>query len=286
MGRQEWYLSVTPPGGFSCLVLVESLVNIDGHISGMSELMRGQMPGPFMTNGMNQPRPRSSNLSHRIQWVKAKSVEDLPLALAQALRELVALGERIYHGMLEIIPELCQNPGRELIDKALSAEDEAGDTYREIFAFLSAILALGLTDVQAKEVATSLLIGNDLKHMGDAVAGFCQTANRLDQEGKIVPPGYWEEMAGLYDKVIKNTQAVISALGTDDLELAERVVLNHPGITDLQQSLRITSCLPAQRELLKDEDNQMMMYHYEIADLLLDIEMHTVNIARAILGLV
>jgi Na+/phosphate symporter len=93
-------------------------------------------------------------------------------------------------------------------------------------------------------------------------------------------------MAGLYNEVIKNSQTVISALGTDDMALAERVVLSHPGILGLQQSLRITSCLPAQRGLLMDEDNQMMMYQYDIADFLLDIETHAVNIARAILGLV
>lgn len=45
-GREEWCLAVTPPGGFSYLVLVESLINIDGHIAGMAELWRGNPPGP------------------------------------------------------------------------------------------------------------------------------------------------------------------------------------------------------------------------------------------------
>jgi Na+/phosphate symporter len=286
VGRQEWYLSVTPPGGFSCLVLMESLVNIDGHIAGMAELMRGHPPGTFMTNIITRLRPRQPRLSHRLQWVDATSIESLPLALAQAQRELVALGASIYHDMLEAIPELCQNPDKELIDRALSAEDEADNTYKEIFTFLSTLLAQGLTDVQAKEIATLLFISNDLKHMGDAVAGVCQIAYGLNKEGKVTPPSYWEEMAGLYNEVIKNSQTVISALGTDDMALAERVVLSHPGILGLQQSLRITSCLPAQRGLLMDEDNQMMMYQYDIADFLLDIETHAVNIARAILGLV
>jgi hypothetical protein len=34
-----------PSEGFSFLVLVESLVNIDGHIAGMAELWRGNLSG-------------------------------------------------------------------------------------------------------------------------------------------------------------------------------------------------------------------------------------------------
>jgi len=41
-GREEWCMAVTPPGGFSYMVLVESLINIDGHIAGMADLWQGE----------------------------------------------------------------------------------------------------------------------------------------------------------------------------------------------------------------------------------------------------
>lgn len=198
----------------------------------------------------------------------------------------MSLGESIQHDMLEVIPELCQNPDEKLIDKALLAEDEVDNTFKEIFTFLSSLLAHGLTDAQAKETATWLFISKDLEYMGDAVAGVCQIAGKLNREGKAMPAHYWEEIAELYNEVIKNAQAVISALGADDMALAERVILKHPEILNLQQSLRFTSCLPSQRGLLVDEDNQMIMYQSDIANFLLVIEMHVVSIARAIMGLV
>jgi len=45
VGRDDWCLAVTPPGVFSYLVLVESLINIDGHIAGMAGIWHGGPPG-------------------------------------------------------------------------------------------------------------------------------------------------------------------------------------------------------------------------------------------------
>jgi len=44
VGREDWCLAVTPPGLFSYLVLVESLINIDGHIAGMAGIWHGNEP--------------------------------------------------------------------------------------------------------------------------------------------------------------------------------------------------------------------------------------------------
>lgn len=50
VGRQEWCLAVTPAGGFSYLVLLESLINIDSHIAGMAEFWRGNPPTQHLPN--------------------------------------------------------------------------------------------------------------------------------------------------------------------------------------------------------------------------------------------
>ena len=85
-----------------------------------------------------------------------------------------------------------------------------------------------MKDAQAKETATLLLISKDLEYMGDAVAGVCQIAGKLNSEGKVIPAGCWAEMAELYDEVIKNAQTAITALGADDMALAERAILKQP----------------------------------------------------------
>ncbi len=284
LGRQEWYLSVTPPGGFSYLVLVESLVSIDGHIAGMAELMRGHPPGPFAANMATGLRSRQQRLRHGLQWLDDASGETPPLALARVRKGLVELGENIQHDMLEVIPELCRNPNEKLIGKTLLAEDEVDNTFNEIFTFLSRMLDQRLTDAQAKETATLLLISKDLEYLGDAVTGVCQIAGKLNSEDKAMPASCWGEMAELYDEVIKNAQTVVTALGADDMALAERVILKHPEILNLQQNLRFTSCLTAQRGLT-DEDNQVIIYQYDIVNFLIVIETHVVSIARALMGL-
>lgn len=282
LGRQEWYLSVTLPGGFSYLVLVESLVSIEGHIAGMAELMR-HPPGPSAAK-MMPLRARQQSLRHGLQWLDDVSGEAPPLALALVRKGLVELGENIQHDMLEVIPELCRNPDEKLIGKTLQAEDEVDNTFTEIFTFLSRLLDQGLKDAQAKETATLLLISKDLEYMGDAVAGVCQIAGKLNSEGKVIPAGCWAEMAELYDEVIKNAQTAITALGDDDMALAERAILKHPEILNLQQNLRFTACLTAQRGQV-NEDNQITMYQYDIVNFLIVIETHVVSIARVLMGL-
>ena len=163
-------------------------------------------------------------------------------------------------------------------------EDEVDNTFNEIFTFLSRMLDQRLTDAQAKETATLLLISKDLEYLGDAVTGVCQIAGKLNSEDKVMPASCWGEMAELYDEVIKNAQTVVTALGADDMALAERVILKHPEILNLQQNLRFTSCLTAQRGLA-DEDNQVIMYQYDIVNFLIVIETHVVSIARALMGL-
>jgi phosphate:Na+ symporter len=281
LGRQEWYLSVTPPRGFSYLVLVESMVSIDGHTTGMAELMRSL---PDLAAGRTiAVRTRQQDM-HTLQWLDDLSGAAPQPALARVRKGLVELGERIRRDMLDAIPELCRNPDEKLIEKTLFVEDDVDSAYKELFTFLSRMLDQGLNDVQAKETAALLLISKELEYIGDAVTGVCQIAGKLKREDKAIPACCWEEMAGLYEEVTKNAQTAISALGADDVELAEKVIMKHPEILNLQQSIRFASCLTPQRGAA-DDDKKIIMYQYDIADFLLVIETHVVSIARALMGL-
>ncbi len=103
------------------------------------------------------------------------------------------MGEIIHHDMLEVIPELCQNPEEELIAKGMLAEDEVDSTYQGNIYLSFQFLSHGLTDAQAKETATWLFISKDLEYMGDAVVGVCWMASKLNREGRAMPTDYWKE---------------------------------------------------------------------------------------------
>lgn len=226
----------------------------------------------------------------KFQIIDEVSIEVPAVALKQANGEMRALGDFIGTRMMQKVPAILLANSDDLVEEISKAEEGVDWYYRHTMRFLAVLSQRGLTDEQAEESMKIQFIAKEFEYIGDAVMAMALLAKKLPRETMKVPAENWKHLDELYQRVSCNFAKVMKALTLWDSQTAAEVIREHPETSRIQRDLQfnfLAQCPQpnSQEGNLKIEE----MYRYATLDsinLLYQVDEHTVNIAKVVMGIV
>ncbi|KGK85105.1 sodium:phosphate symporter [Desulfosporosinus sp. HMP52] len=226
----------------------------------------------------------------KFQVIDEVSIEVPTVALKQANGEMLALGDFIGTRMMQKIPAILLANSDNLVEEIFKVEEGVDWYYRHTMRFLAVLSQRGLTDEQAEESMKIQFIAKEFEYIGDAVMAMALLAKKLPRETMKVPAENWKHLDELYQRVRCNYAKVMQALTLWDSQTAAEVIREHPETSRIQRNLQfnfLAQCPQpnSQEGNLKIEE----MYRHATLDsinLLYQVDGHTVNIAKVVLGIV
>ncbi|MDR3543741.1 MAG: Na/Pi cotransporter family protein [Desulfosporosinus sp.] len=225
----------------------------------------------------------------KFKVIDEASLEVPTVALNQVELEILALGELILEKMVKELPAAVLSVDNVRADKLAATEDKVDWYYRHITRFLSALSRKGLTEEQAEECLNAQFILKEMDYIGDVFISMIKLIQKLHQEKLTLPLEDWEQLQELYVSITENFARVIQAHQKWDVNLAARVIREHPEIMRLQRSLQFGALAKTQHCNLEGNDSPTEeKFRYAVVDLinlLYTIDEHVVNIAQVIMGI-
>ncbi|SDG49540.1 Na/Pi cotransporter family protein [Desulfosporosinus hippei] len=226
----------------------------------------------------------------KFQVIDEVSIEVPAVALKQANGEMRALGDFIGARMMQKIPAILLANSDNLVEEISEVEEGVDWYYRHTMRFLAVLSQRGLTDEQAEESMKIQFIAKEFEYIGDAVMAMALLAKKLPRETMKVPAENWKHLDELYQRVSCNFAKVMQALTLWDSQIAAEVIREHPETSRIQRDLQfnfLAQCPQpnSQEGNLKIEE----IYRYATLDsiyLLYQMDEHTVNIAKVVMGIV
>lgn len=236
------------------------------------------------------PDRAGRDIPFKFQVIDEVSLEVPAVALKQANEEVRALGKFIYSKMLQTIPEALLSDIEESAEKIAKAEEGVDWYYRHTMRFLAVLSQKGLTDEQEEESMNIQFIVKEMEYIGDSVMSMVQLTMKLHRENLNVPAENWEHLDDLYQQVVGHFVTVLEALAQWDPQTAAEVIREHPETTRILRHLQFNFLAPSPQESgqeskLKIEEKFRYMT-LDLINLLYQVDEHTVNIAKVVVGIV
>ncbi|WP_407306330.1 Na/Pi cotransporter family protein [Desulfosporosinus sp. SB140] len=236
------------------------------------------------------PDRAGKDVSFKFQVIDEVSLEVPAVALRQANEEIRALGKFIYTKMLQIIPEALLSDSEEIIEEMVKAEEWVDWYYRHTMRFLAVLSQKGLTDEQAEESMNIQFIVKELEYIGDAVMAMVQLTTKLHRENLNIPAQNWGHLDDLYQQVLDHFATVLQALTQWNPQTAAEVIREHPETTRIQRNLQFNFLAQGSKQGGQESDLKTVeKFRYmtlDLINLLSQVDEHTVNIAKVVMGIV
>ena len=226
----------------------------------------------------------------KFQVIDEVSLEVPAVALKQAHGEICALGKFIFAKMMQKVPEALLSSSEDLADKVAEAEEGVDWYYRHTMRFLAVLSQKGLTDEQAEESMNLQFIAKEFEYIGDAIMAMVQLTNKLHRENLRFPTENWEHLDDLYQQVMGHFATVLEALTQWDSQKAAEVIREHPETARVQRDLQFGFLAQGPQQSgpesnLKIEE-KFRYFTLDLINLLYQVDEHTVNIAKVVMGIV
>ncbi|MDP2945769.1 MAG: Na/Pi cotransporter family protein [Atribacterota bacterium] len=159
------------------------------------------------------------------------------LALSQATKELVRMGEMVESMLNDVMMSFIQN---ELsILKSVYLKEEVVNTLeKEITKYLVLIAQQSLSVNQSKRLTDLMNIVNDIERVGDHAENLAELAEEKINEKLPFSEKALDELKYMFSKVQFSLNKSISALKNRDIELAREVALKEDEIDKIEKELR------------------------------------------------
>lgn len=225
----------------------------------------------------------------KFQVIDERSLEVPAVALKQAAGEIQALGRFIYAKMLQKIPGILLSSSDDLTEELTKVEEGVDWYYRHTMRFLAVLAQKGLTDEQAEESMNIQFIAKEFEYIGDAVMAIVLLTKKLNHDNLKVPEENWVHLKDLYQRVNRNFSNILEALSGWDSQTAAGVIREHPETSRIQRHLQfnfLAQCpqLSGLESNLKIEE-RFRYAALDIINLLHQVDEHTVNVAKVVMGI-
>jgi phosphate:Na+ symporter len=159
------------------------------------------------------------------------------MALDSARREIGRMGDYVGAMLERALPAALSGSRQALY--AIEAMDKPVDgLHRALIAYLSRISATPLTPDQAPVLMHLVAMTNDLEHLADRIATDMTTSarKRID-ERVVIAPDAASRITAYHAAVVKALRDAVTAVMTDDHELATTVRNMKHGVTDMASQI-------------------------------------------------
>jgi phosphate:Na+ symporter len=146
------------------------------------------------------------------------------LALAAATRELMNMS-RAVETMLNGVIELFVSADKETIQQLTDMDDVVDDYHSEIKNYLAEVSRMELSPSEAQRCQELTTACIKLEHVGDVIVrNLIKHVEKKKDRGLEFSEDGWEEISGLHERVMANTQLALNTLISGDLDTARQLV--------------------------------------------------------------
>ncbi len=206
------------------------------------------------------------------------------VALDQAHRQTLEMGEIVSVEMLNRVVPLLKYGNDESLDRIAEVEKAIDSLYKQISKYVA---SLGNSDLQEDLMTKSiqiLYVANDLEHIGDIIENIGQQARKLSIEDLEFSEEGLNEIENIFNKTLNNFKLALKSFETMDPAVAINVIKEHPLIQRFEKELRYNHFDRMQCGNAKTVATTSI--HLDLIESILRIEMHTMNIAQCVMGIV
>ena len=166
-------------------------------------------------------------------------VLDTPaVALGQALREVLRMGDTVLHSLRDTIRVFERND-EALLKELVRRDDQIDRLEEDIKQYLIKMSEQSLTEEQSDRETALLFVIVNLEEIGDVIdKDLLELAEKKIRGSHRFSDQGWAEIKDLHEKVCENLELAISAIATQDRALAEKVVRHKGVVNTLERRLR------------------------------------------------
>ncbi|MEA2021121.1 MAG: Na/Pi cotransporter family protein, partial [Candidatus Caldatribacteriota bacterium] len=170
-------------------------------------------------------------------YLDKKIVSTVSIAIGQANKELVRMGEMVQSMLDDVIMSFIQNDISKLKNVYLK-EDVVNTLEKEITKYLVLISQQSLDVNQSKRLTDLMNIVNDIERVGDHAENMAELTEEKINEKLPFSEKAINEIKNMFSKVQLSLNKSISALSTRDINLAKNVALKEDEIDNIEKELR------------------------------------------------
>ncbi len=175
------------------------------------------------------------------------------IALAGARREVVRMGEWVYHMFIDVMPAVIDKDTATL--RSIEMKDRAVDgLHREIVGYLAQISNRNLSAEESSELMELIQIANDLEYVADRIAADIVTSARKSRkEGVVVSNQTVEIITEFHRKIASAFDQALKSVADQDIKLANGVRARKQSMAELKRKIalhgvkRLTADAPKRR---------------------------------------
>jgi phosphate:Na+ symporter len=169
------------------------------------------------------------------------AVLDTPaVALGQALRETLRMGDVVLHSLRDTITVL-ERDDEALMREVIARDDLIDLLEEEIKQYLVKLREHALTEEQSQRETALIFVIVNLEEIGDVIdKNLMELAEKKIRGNHVFSAQGWQEIRDLHAKVLENLELAMSALAAQDPAVAQKVVRHKANVNVLERQLRQT----------------------------------------------
>jgi phosphate:Na+ symporter len=184
--------------------------------------------------------PESASPSTGAIYLNTQTLDTPAVALGQALRETLRMGDVVVQSLRDSIVVLERND-EALMHQVVARDDVIDRLEEDIKQFLIQLGAQQLTEEQAERETALIFVIANLEEIGDVVEkNLMELAEKKIRGGHSFSTQGWAEIKDVHTKVVENLELALSALAANDPQIAEKVIRHKSRINLLERQLRQT----------------------------------------------
>lgn len=225
---------------------------------------------------------QQDNGAFRPKYLDEYVLESPPLALGEATRETIRLGDMVQEMVVDTLRVFRDND-EPLLERLERVEDQVDYLSEAIKAYLTKLSQQGLTEEQSKREVGLLYLISELEHIGDVVdKSMLQMARQKIHGHHTFSEEGWAEILSLHGEVVENLRSVLTAIATRDQELAQRVLSDKAAINKMERELRQAHIRRLHVGLRESLDTSSI--HIDLLNDLKRVNSNVTNMAYVVLG--
>jgi phosphate:Na+ symporter len=215
-------------------------------------------------------------------YLNAQTIDTPAVALGQALRETLRMGDIVQQSLRDSIVVLERDDER-LMREVIARDDVIDGLEEDIKQFLIGVGQQQLTEEQAERETALIFVIANLEEIGDVIEkNLMELAEKKITGHHMFSQQGWSEIRELHAKVVENLELAMSALAANDPTIAEKVIRHKSVVNVLERRLRQTHIRRLHEGLRESIDTSSI--HLDLLANLKRINSLVAGIAYAVLG--
>lgn len=206
------------------------------------------------------------------------------LAVDQAHRQTVEMGQIVVTEMLNQVMPIIHYGDDDSIERIAMVEKAIDSLYKQISKYVASLGNTNLQEDLMNKIIQVLYVANDLEHIGDIMTYVARNARKLKYEDLEFSEEGLGEIEEIFNQTFNNFKLSLRSFEEMDVTLAIHVIKEHPKIQRLEKSLRYSHFDRMQCGNIKTVATSSI--HLDLVEAILRIDIHSVNIAQCVMGIV